>query len=143
MQYNTFFQAYVNSLLPLIATIISIALGIAGGVMASTLVKRYKTIRAKRQIVIPSRTSTRSHRTTKTQSASVKPKQKTTTATALRPLRPTSTTPKPTRTIPTVAVPRYILEPEKTETKEKGPAKSETASDKSHSKDGANQRTPR
>lgn len=142
MQYNAFFQVYVNSLLPLIATIISIALGITGGAIASILAKRYRKTREK-QMTIPSRHTSRPHRTTRTQSASVKPKQKTTTITALRPLRPTSTTPKPTRTIPTVAVPRYILEPETPETKEKGPAKSETASDKSHSKDGANQRTPR
>ena len=130
-QYNSYFQAYLNSVLPLVTAVLIVALAITTAPTISILRRRIRRTQQARQTTMRPKTVTRTQPPTRTHPQVSKHAPKPTD----KPRHPTPTAVKPARVMPTVAIPRFILEPQKTDAREKPAAKTETTPNKPHTKD--------
>ena len=138
-QYNSYFQAYLNSVLPLVTAVLIVALAITAAPTISILRRRIRRTQQARQTTMRPKAVTRTQSPTRPHPQVSKHAPKPTD----KPRHPAATAVKPARVMPTVAIPRFILEPQKPDAKEKTGTKTETAPDKPHSKEQASQRPPR
>jgi len=138
-QYNSYFQAYLNSVLPLVTAVLIVALAITAAPTISILRRRIRRTQQARQTTMRPKAVTRTQSPTRPHPQVSKHAPKPTD----KPRHPAATAVKPARVMPTVAIPRFILEPNKPDAKEKTGTKTETAPDKPHSKEQASQRPPR
>jgi len=139
VQYNSYFQTYLNSVSPLVTAVLIVVLAIAAAPTISILRRRTRRTQQTRQPTIRPKMMTRTQPPTRTRPSVSKQAPRPTD----QPRRPVATAVKPARVMPTVQIPRFILEPQKPDAKEKPATKTETGPDKPHSKDQPVQRPPR
>src|SRR3990172_7704340 len=113
-QYNSYFQAYLNSVLPLVTAVLIVALAITAAPTISILRRRIRRTQQARQTTMRPKTVKRTQPPTSPHPQVSKHAPKPTD----KPRHPAAAAVKPARVMPTVAIPRFILEPQKPDARE-------------------------